>query len=312
MRERLRTDAVDSSGSEGHTALYWAVVRNHAAVVDQLLAAGANARLSLGAEGTLVHVALMGNHDAIARRLIDAGANFADTDRDGATSLMLAIRRGAVEVALSLLVGGAPVNQTDSNGVSPLMAAATCQRCVQALLDRGARVDTFDTLERSALWFAAGESNVEVVEMLMAHGATFLADRDGVSPLHRAATSGSPAVVAALLRGGHTVDPLTSSGSSPLAIAAARGATDIVSQLVTAGADVNVRDGAGDTPLHKAARNGQLDVARALLDGGAKPELRNYRQANVFDIAGQRNDTALLALLDEHRSVLARLIGGRS
>ena len=48
---------------------------------------------------------------------------------------------------------------------------------------------------------------------------------------------------------------------------------------------MNVRDGAGDTPLHKAARNGQLDVARALLDGGAKPELRNYRQANVFDIS---------------------------
>ncbi len=307
---RLATDAVDDADADGHTPLYWAVVRGHDDTVQSLLRAGADVDAPVGDDGSLLHVALAGGSDALVRRLIDADADLSTVNSTGQTSLLYAIERGRIDAAIALIDAGAPVNQVGPAGRSPLMAAVNSLACMRALLDHGAEVGVFDALERSPLWYAAGSNDLNVVQRLIDGGAVFTGDREGVTPLHRAATAASPAVVAALLAAGHPIDPKSTAGSSPLSLAAAQGNAAIADQLIAKGADVNQRDAAGDTPLHKAVRNDRLTIARNLILAGAKPELRNFRQANAFDLASEAGDPALVALLDEQRSTLSRLLGG--
>ena len=107
----------------------------------------------------------------------------------------------------------------------------------------------------AALCEAPACANVVSGEQTWTHGASVNApDKDGVTPLHRAAESGDVELVKLLVALGADVNAATTAGWTPLHGAAAAGCARVVRLLLAAGADASAVNRWGETPLDCAIR----------------------------------------------------------
>ncbi|CAH2307540.1 Ankyrin repeat and SOCS box 8 [Pelobates cultripes] len=145
----------------------------------------------------------------------------------------------------SLIRKGADVNCPHDTLLPLHSACMVCDAdCVELLLENGARVDSVDGYQRTALHYAA-EKDDTCVEILLEYGANPNApDGNQDTPLHWAAFKNMAGCVQALLEGG---------------------------------ARVNARDYNQDTPLSWAVMKGNLESVRLLLDYGAQPDPVNLK-----------------------------------
>lgn len=123
---------------------------------------------------------------------------------------------------------------------------------------------------------AAERGSVELVELLLDHGASIDARTRFRTPMHGrstalilAAEQGYDTVVKLLLDRHAAVDLLDANHRSALCFAAEAGHTAVVARLVGVGCAVDPVDDQGRTPLHWAIRGGHADAALLLIDAGA-------------------------------------------
>ena len=126
------------------------------------------------------------------------------------------------------------------------------------------------------------------------HQALYARDKDGMTPLTKAATKGETYQVKCLVDNGADVDAKDKSGRTALMEAAYMGRLDIVKYLVVKGADMNAKNNYGNTPLMAAKSTimqGQLDmldIAEFLVDGGTAPmEAANKHKRDVVEFLKQ-------------------------
>lgn len=128
------------------------------------------------------NLALNGNLENV-QKLVSAGTPVNGTDADKTTALMWAAFNGHTAVVDYLLEQGAAVDQKDLNGRTALLYASSgpYPETVGLLLRKGAGVNVQGTTEGfTALMMAAAEGQVEVVRVLLLHGAEVdTIDRDG-------------------------------------------------------------------------------------------------------------------------------------
>jgi ankyrin repeat protein len=152
-----------------------AVLQRDAAVVQQLLNAGADVNGARGDGLTALHAAALEGDLQIAQMLIVAGANItAGTALTGSTPLHLAARNGQAAVVELLLKSGANPDRRDTLGTTPLMLAAASGNAgaVTALLDAGADPNTKESVrDETALMFAAADGRTDAVAVLLRRGA---------------------------------------------------------------------------------------------------------------------------------------------
>ena len=169
-----------------------------------------------------------------------------------------AVRRGDVEAVKRLIARGADVNAEDGQGHTPLYVIAD-----------------------------AGGGNVDVAEVLIAHGADLekRCTRRYCRPetaLHRAAENGQLGLVQLLIREGADVNAEGDHQGTPLHLAAEAGCEEVVEVLLSGGADLKRRDWTGRSPLHYAARSGHLGVVETLVERGADIDARGQGQWAEF------------------------------
>jgi len=204
-------------------------------------------------------------------------------------SFMLPLHRAAYHGdtrSLSrLLDAGFDINQRDQNGHTPLHYAviAGSTRAAESLLSRGAEVNA--GLGQHGGWtaldLAAAFGRAEIARLLLAHGA-----RPSPSSLHAALHPKNLEVVSLLLSHGADVNS-TRGGETPLICAAARGPSlDALKLLLTAGAKVNAKNKSGQTALHRAAASGDAEMARALLCAGADVNAKDDRAQTPLHVIG--------------------------
>lgn len=122
-----------------------------------------------------------------------------------------------------------------------------------ALENGGTFVDTRDKFYKTALMVAAAEGNIDLVDYLLAHGASVTAkDNFKWTPLHHACHSGQ---------------------------------VDVVHTLLLAGADGNAQTWNGATPLMRAVQSGKIEVVRFLLECNVNVTKINKKEKSAVDVA---------------------------
>lgn len=248
-------------------------------------------------------------------RCLDWGVSPNAWDEYGVTPLGGAAINWWEEGIETLLACGAnpdgPGQLQDFRPDSPLLDAAAVGHSgiIRRLLDAGADVNLVSggwfTLEETALDAAAAEGYLDVVELLLAHGADVRA-RDSV---------GTTCVDVATGLSSHVRD-----SSQKAWICTARRTPDIIRTLVRHGADVNARDQFGSTALHTAVWGGldrayiddqvpqaRLAVVASLILVGADKTIRDKDGRTPLDVAREMGPPAMADLLAADRAAAEKV-----
>lgn len=177
-----------------------------------------------------------------------------------------AVDRDRADVVTYMISQGISPN-TIVNGGDPALVRAIrmdASTVVDALLEsKGIEVDMASEYGETALMLAAFKGNMELVQRLLAEGASV--NRIG--------------------------------GWTPLHYAAAEGHNDIVKLFLEKGARVNVQTYSGITPLYMAARKPSREVVMTLLRAGSYRDLCNDKGQSPADAADQAGDEQLAKFL---------------
>jgi len=235
------------------------------------------------ASGLLTPLMFAAREDAIdsARLLVKAGADVNATCGDGKDALGLALFNGSYDVASFLVESHAKVNQADAQRFTPLFWAVDRRNMetapnfpwmvsidplplIKQLLDAGAdpnavinstprarmREGSPRIVYATALMRAAFAADLELVKLLLAHGANpHVMSSDRETTLMAACGTG-------FINGYHRQ-------KTP----AER--LEVVKLLIDLGEDVNAADSYGITPLMVAANLGDIGVVQYLIEKGA-------------------------------------------
>jgi 26S proteasome non-ATPase regulatory subunit 10 len=150
---------VNVSDEEGWTPLHSAVSGGRDAVVEVLIALGADVGAANNGGRTALHYAASKNHIEIANLLIRSGAKINKKDSVGCTPLHRAASAGHAEMCEVLLEAGADIEATDRTGQTPLMHAVICdnRRVALLLVRNDADIDAQDKEEYTVLGRATEE-----------------------------------------------------------------------------------------------------------------------------------------------------------
>jgi ankyrin repeat protein len=184
-----------------------AAERGDAAAVRALLDDGADVDERRDDGRTAVTAAALGDHVEVARVLIAAGADVDLQDADRSNALLVTGETGSVAMLREVLRGDPDLGATNRYGGVALIPASDRGHVdyVRAILaETSIDVDHVNHLGWTALLEAVilgdgGPAHVEIVRLLLGAGADrSLADRDGVTALEHARSSGYDEMVALL------------------------------------------------------------------------------------------------------------------
>jgi ankyrin repeat protein len=242
--------AVDVVDAQGCTALLRAAGGGHLAVVDLLLARGANPQHAAASGATPLSAAVSMRQIDIVSALLDAGAELEYRLPGGVTVLMLASALGLPDIVARLLTAGANVHAGDAQQLGPLHCAALYGFSAR---DRSRLLALLDTLLLAGAepdQAAAGS----VTPLLLLLGAR-------AEPGTACDEQVVLAAVERLLDEDVSLDVRDPRGFGPLHLAALHGLPLLVQRLMRAGADPDVRDALNRNPREIAVMRGFIDVA---------------------------------------------------
>ncbi|HLK55779.1 MAG TPA: ankyrin repeat domain-containing protein [Chthonomonadaceae bacterium] len=241
---------VNSRVLEGTTPLFAAAEADDLPMVKLLLANGANVNIKndwdFEHSAALSMAADKGNLKMV-QLLLDHGANVNSAARFGSALTHAALNKNIAIVRL-LLAHRADPNIGDYHETLPMLVASEGDtKIMKLLLDAGADIHATGHAGATALSSAAFSGNVEMVRLVVSHGADVNNNDDW---------RGRTAIMAAAEYGHYAA----------------------VDYLLRHGAKINVRshdedEKPGDTALTLAAREGHLDVLKLLLARGARRDL---------------------------------------
>src|SRR6185295_13457244 len=278
--------AADSASPDGTTPLHLAVRADDLAKVNQLLAAGADAKAANRYGITPLYLACENASPAIIERLIKAGADPNSTSTEGETALMTVARTGVAEAAKVLLDHGAKVDAREEwHGQTALMWAVNegHPAMIKELIAHGADVNAISSINK---W--ERQNTAEPREKWLPSG--------GLTPLLFAARQGCVECEQILLDAGAKINTVDPDGISPVLIAIINGHYDAAGFLLNKGADSNLADETGRTALFAAVdfntvpvsnrpaprvidnQISSLDLIKLLLDKGANVNAQLEKQ----------------------------------
>lgn len=257
------------------------------AIVQFLLAAGANPNRGSKFGWTPLHLAAGNHHNKLITRLLNAGANPNIQNCIGSTPLHSIFDLNAFgknknhyneEGMMFLFKAGANPNIKDEMGKTVLHCAIkfeASRSAISFLLEYGVDLNKQDDLDSStALHYAVEKNNIELVKLLLENGADpNLKNEDDCTPVIIAAQEGYDKIVSLLIRFNADLNIVDATGSTALHYAAARGSigNKVLPLLLQEGLNPNVQNNNGWAPLHYAIsfEDDTVEGVTLLLQAGA-------------------------------------------
>jgi uncharacterized protein len=293
------------------TPLMFAAAEGHIAVIQTLLAAGADAsagtipstkpeRRPPGGMTALLFAARQGHLEA-ARALVEGGADINQTGADATSPLLIALVNGHYDLAGMLLEHGADPSLADVNGRAPLYAAIDLrnQQWSQAPAPERTQAAHMAMIE---MLVAAGANLEQKLTGKIKHRGSFdmrWTELKGGTPFLRAAWNGDIEVMRFLLAHGADPNVVTDKGETALLLLAGAGwplgqgyirsDEEIVASLdllvVELGMDVNAATGEGITGVMAAVFKGTNNVIEYLVAKGARLDVKDNKGHSILDWA---------------------------
>jgi ankyrin repeat protein len=285
---------VDSKDNLSITPLWYAALYGAEDIANFLISRGADINVRSDFGKSLLQAASIGGLLDLMKVML-----YRRVDEDELnTTLLLASMAGRAEAVRFLLDQRANLRFHDS-GMTPFTAAARYGHIgvMQLLMKKGVGIDETNSINWTALLFAARSCRVEAVRFLIAEGADVNAnDNFGRTVLMYAA---SP------FRQGD--DPFNKE------VPEKEDCLDILRLLIASGANINERaiddnnsviairvidyDEKGFTALMYAARGGRIEIAGLLLDSGADINFKSDDGIDALLIAVREGDSEMVELL---------------
>ncbi|KAK9752173.1 Ankyrin repeats (3 copies) [Popillia japonica] len=173
----------------------------------------------------------------------------------GATPLVIACRNGHYEVAEYLI-----------------------EKCQADIEQPGSVIFDGETIEGAPpLWCAAAAGHLDIVQLLLSHGAKVNSTtRTNSTPLRAACFDGHLEIVKYLVMHGADIEVANRHGHTCLMIACYKGHIRIAKYLLSLNASVNRKSVKGNTALHDCAESGSLEILKLLIEYGATMDVDSY------------------------------------
>ncbi len=180
-----------------------------------------------------------------------------------------------------------------------VIAVKTGQRDIveDLLAVPGIHVDARDSEHRNAVHVACEEGQLELVRLLVAHGANLNSHCRTSTPLIAACLGSNPELLDYVLKKTprQLIDFKAPGGNTALANAVACGNLTAAGKLIARGADPDNIGASAMTPLHHAAKHGQVAMAKLLIRHGAVARKSTF--GYPLDIACRSGCMEMIALL---------------
>ncbi|NOQ31330.1 MAG: DUF87 domain-containing protein [Helicobacteraceae bacterium] len=225
--------------NEGKNILEHAIDKESILSVKELIKAGFDLNLQNDSgKHSLIYASENNSNIEIVKELIKAGADLDLAQNNGASALIVAsAESNNIEIVKELIKAGANLNATTNIGNTALILATNCKSngVVKELISAGAELNLQGEENKSAIMFAAGESNnIEISKELIKAGAN--------------------------------LDLVHNNGSSALFFAAGWNHIEILKDLIKAGADSSLVNDEKNNLLSHAIKHQHSEVIKELLN----------------------------------------------
>jgi ankyrin repeat protein len=149
---------------------------------------------------------------------------------------------------------------------------------------------------------AAYKGNIEIIKLLIEHGADYLiTNKSGLSILHMAAQGNQPAVIVFFKeKYNKDLNEKDNVGSTVLHWSCYSESLDVLNLLLSYNITIDVQDGEGNTPLLLSITFGKnliklerIRIIKKLIQYGADKEIKNNNGENALNIIKKKNLPAL-------------------
>jgi uncharacterized protein len=270
--------------SGGFTALMFAVRNGHTEVAEALVQGGADLKLTNADGATATIVAIVNDRFDLAKELLDLGAD----PNDGSLYFAVDMHDATVDMRAH---DGSRLQPSHPNKMSSLSL-------VKSLLDLNADVNKpfvgalhsttlccGAQINSSPFYRAATAADVEVLKLMLAHGAKIewspseVKPKDGKGPGRPNPNAGKTPLMVAI-KGGQGAPiaggpGFTRIGPPVFREPGVRDPLEALNLLLAAGADANAKAADGSTPLHQAVQEEHVAMIRALAAAGGKLDAVN-------------------------------------
>ncbi|KAI4806077.1 hypothetical protein KUCAC02_010665 [Chaenocephalus aceratus] len=299
--------AVDAIDCEGRTALCLAAARGSFEVVRALLDRGLDENHKDDLGWTPLHAAACEGHRAVCAALTERGsmARVGEMDIEGRTPLILAAQEGHLSTVRLLLDRRSPIDHRAYDGHSALSAALLEGHTdvAELLMRRGADTDVRDAEGRPLLYLLVLEDRLEKATLLIEKGGVPLESRDseGRTALHVASWQGCVEMVDLLLKHGANPNAQDTEGRPPMHSVAWTGHAEVGRRLLEAtGVDIDLTCHQRATALSIAAQVGQANIVGMLLERGANPNHMDKYGRSPVKVAGKYGHFKIVRLLENY------------
>lgn len=246
---------------------------------------------------TALHVAARSGNTQIITRLLNQGANPRQSDHNELDAIDWAIQEKQ-ELSALMLLGALPKSDTEIYENYLLGSAQFDLTETSKLLINKSKQLLTDDKGRNALWYAAYNKNIRIINALAVFESNDTTDNLGKTPFFVAAERGCLDCVKALISP-KNINQQTNSGNTPLITASKNADINTVKWLLETNADTELRNNQGNTPLITAVERDDFDIVKLLVESGAKVARKNKLGFSAMDIAQRKNQEIFTYLKDK-------------